>query len=545
MWLMYKSFQGKIPAAILMPTLFIVNICPHIFFYASQTYSEPFFMLTQSFFIYLFSKYFWNGSSSGSLQIKTDWKKLLFLGCGFLCMGLTRTIGFAVIGAVILYFCFEKQWKNLLYSLVSSGLVFILFSIVKKIVWPESGASYDINNYLAKNFYNVEQGMEDLPGFIDRLVVNSHIYLSNFLYQFMGFRSISNVIKDETTLLTLLAYFLFFSCIFVVFKKNKPLLFTGIYAGVMNFASFILLQTIWAQNRLIMIYYPLILLLFLGGLYYFLKNKALKKMTWLYPLFLVSLLFGTSLHLKTSVALNVPILQQNLSGNDLYGLTPDWENFIKMSRWANDNLEKDAVIVSRKPSISYVYTGREFHGIYTVPTETIQDVVKKIRDDKDDYVFLVVEFTNQFILELAPYTEYVFTNKKDANFVLNGQKFQYALIYKIKKSEYRDDFITLLEENKIAYTLDYSSFLTQFVNDNQVRFEIISPERLMSVIRDNRVNYLILAKIRLYTPENTGLYVNTIHHYIYFSQFKYPDAFRIIHVIGKEESCEIAQFIGK
>ena len=545
MWLMYKSFQGKIPASILMPTLLIVNICPHIFFFASHTYSEPFFMLTQSLFIYLFSKYFWGDAKSATLQLLTDWKKLLFIGLCFLSMGLTRTIGFAVIGAVIVYFCFGKQWKNLCYTLVAFGCIFILFSVIKKIVWPESGASYDINNYLAKNFYAIEQGMEDLPGFLKRLVVNSNIYLSNFLYQFMGLSPITNVVKPDKSFLTLCTYILFFICFATVYKKNNPLLFTGVYVGVMNFASFVLLQTNWAQDRLIMIYYPLMLLFILGGIYYLLKNGVLKIIAVVYPMLLIGLTIGTCLHSQTSIALNVPILQQNLSGNDLYGLTPDWENFIKMSRWVNERFDKDAVIASRKPSISYVYTGREFQGIYNVPAEKLQDVVSKTQEDQAGHVFLIAEWNRVTDTELAPYTEYIFVNKQNAEFLLNGKKCSNAILYKIPKEEYDDSMSLTLTANNINNSIDHNAFLAQYVRDRQGSFDIFSPERLMKVINDNHIKYLILARIRIYTAENTGYYVNTFHQYIKFIQFKYPNSFRIIHTIGKEEICELAEYIGE
>ncbi|MDR1122392.1 MAG: hypothetical protein LBM08_15970, partial [Dysgonamonadaceae bacterium] len=421
-WLMYASFRGKIPASVLMPALLITSLCPYIFFYACHTYSEPFFMLTQALFIYLFSKYFWNDSRTAPLQLKTDWRKFLLIGLCFLAMGLTRTIGYAVLGAVIAYFSFRRQWKNLLYSVTASGAVFIVFSLIKKAVWPASGAAYNIYNYLARNFYNHEQGMEDLPGFINRLIVNSNVYLSKFLYQFMGLRTTA-VTLDSKPLLTVITYALFLVCIIAVYKKSKPLFFTGLYAGIMNIASFILLQTVWEQDRLIMIYYPFMLLFLLGGIYYLLKNRRFKKLTAIYPLILTALLVGTGIHMKAKVGENLPVLQQNLAGNDLYGLTSDWENFIKMSRWANDNLAKDAVIVSRKPSISYVYTGRNFAGIYNVPLVAISDIAGQSREEQTQNIFLAIELKSENLYTvLLPFTEYAFFSKDNNTFSINGKK---------------------------------------------------------------------------------------------------------------------------
>ena len=547
MWLMYKSFHGKIPSPVLMPALLISNLCPYIFFYASYTYSEPFFMLTQAIFIYLFSKYFVNNEQSISPEIKRDWKKFVFIGLCFLAMGLTRTIGFAVMGAVILYFGFQKQWKNLLYSFLSAGIILVMFNVLKGIIWPESGAAYDISNYLAKNFYNIEQGMEDFPGFVDRLVVNSHIYLAGFFYRFLGLRPPVDVPTDNMPLLSVFTYILFSVCLLVVFKRNKLLLFIGLYVGIMNFASFILLQTLWAQDRLIMIYYPFMLLFILGSLYHLFKDKY-RKVSWIYPAILVILFIGTGTHLKVKLEKNLPVLQQNLLGNDLYGLTPDWENFIKMSRWANKNLDKDDVIVSRKPSISYVYTGREFAGIYNVPFVYINEIVKQHPKEKDDYYFLTVGFTsdqqmaliNKYVSDL----QYVFVSRVKDKFAINDQKIMSAIVYRIKKQLLDKEILENLEENNIIYTLDYEQFLKQFIDDYSTDIQIIDPDMLLDNIKRNHYKYFILAKIRIYTPQNTGRFINTIHQYLFFIQLKYPDQFETIHTIGKDESCELAKYVG-
>ena len=541
-WLTYKSFCDKIPASILMPALLIISICPYIFFYASYTYSEPFFMLTQSLFIYLFFKYFYNNRQPSSLSIKKDWRKYLFLGLCMLAMGLTRTIGFAVIGVVIIYFCFQKQWKNILYTTSTFIIVFVVFSIIKNIVWPESGAAYDINNYLAKNFYNIEQGMEDFPGYINRIVINSNIYLSCFFYQYLGLIPISESPFEGPSALSIFTYLLFIVCIVAVFNKNKTLFFTGLYVGIMNFTSFILLQTTWAQDRLIMIYYPLMLIFILGGLYYLIKNK---KLSWIYPIILIILFIGTSIHTKGKLQKNIPILQQNILGSDLYGLTPDWENFIKMSRWANDNLDKNAVIASRKPTISYAYTGRDFFGIYNAPHVAISDILKRYHEEKEENIYLTVEVTQNSpnLKTLEPFLQYVFTTKSGGSFLINDKKITFAFVFKIEKSLITEDLINYLNTNNINYSINFDVFIKQYSDDKNILYQIIDPDILLQLITENNIRYFILAKIRLYTAQNTGQYINTIHQYLSYIQFKYPNRFKLIHNIGKEENCELAEFI--
>jgi len=548
MWLMYKTFRGRIPSIVLMPTLLIVNICPYIFFYASYTYSEPFFMLTQSLFIYLFATYFIHNEQPLTPVLKRDWKKFIYLGLCFLAMGLTRTIGFAVMGAVILYFSFQKQWKNLLYSFVSAGLLLVVFNVLKGIIWPNSGAAYDINNYLAKNFYSIEQGMEDFSGYVDRVIVNSQVYLSGFFYRFMGLRPPVEVPTIDLHILSIFTYLLFLVCIVIVFKKNKLLLFTGVYVGVMNFASFVLLQTLWAQDRLIMIYYPLMLLFILGSLYYLFKDNF-SKLAWVYPVILVVLFIGTSTHLKSKVEKNIPVLQQNLLGNDLYGLTPDWENFINMSRWVDKNINKEAIVVSRKPSISYIYTGRDFWGIYSVPFVNVHEIAEKSRIEKNDYQYLVIDGSNdqqqQLLANFAPYLQYVFITKTGGSFFINDQNISSAVAYRMDKSLFNEQITDFLDAYNINYTLAYDAFIQQYIDDKNILFQIIDPDVLLKNVKESHLKYFILAKIRIYTTENTGRYINTIHQYIYFINMKYPNQFSIVHSIGKDETCDLAEFIGQ
>jgi hypothetical protein len=68
---------------------------------------------------------------------------------------------------------------------------------------------------------------------------------------------------------------------------------------------------------------------------------------------------------------------------------------------------------------------------------------------------------------------------------------------------------------------------------------------LLNGIKESNAKYFLLPKIRVYTYENSGAYINTIHKYLYFIELKYPESFKIIHSIGKEETCELAEFVEK
>ncbi|MDR1984775.1 MAG: glycosyltransferase family 39 protein [Prevotellaceae bacterium] len=528
-WLLYKSFVNKIKAVILIPTLLLVSICSYVFFYASYTYSEPFFMLIQALFVYYFSKYFLNDVEN-EYNIKQDWRKYLILGSLILALGLTRSIGFGVLGAIILYFVIKLRWRDLFFTLSASAIMFFAFQIFKKVVWPYAGSAYDIKSYLAKNFYNLNQGMEDFSGFIDRLIQNSNIYISKFLYMFLGLRPENT--QTIAPVLTILTYILFAVCLIAVFKKNKSLLFIGIYIGVMNFASFIILQSNWQQDRLIMIYYPFILLFLLGGIFYLFSDK-LRSFRFIYPIIIAVLFIGNFSHSSIKIRKNIPVLQRNITGNMLAGLTPDWQNFILMSQWADKHIDKDIKIASRKPSISYIYTGRMFEGIFSVPSQPADSLPTVAQQGKS---IIIIDAGKVQVQTLMPYLNYIIAG----NVKLNGVDCNFACLYTINSNE-TEELINQLNNSNIRYSLDATDFKNS-CKDLENKISIHNPDELLYNIENRNIKYLLLPSIRLRPETNTGQIVNTLNRYISFINMKYPNRFFSIHKIGASEPCELLEY---
>jgi hypothetical protein len=321
----------------------------------------------------------------------------------------------------------------------------------------------------------------------------------------------------------------------------------------MLFLTFFLLSKIWAQDRFLMIYYPLILMFLLAGLYYLLRNFKGGMFRWIYLVAFGALLLCTGIHAVTKIGEKAPALQQNMLGNDLYGLTPDWENFIKMSRWADKNLPKDAVVVSRKPSISYIYTGREFAAIMSVPSQSLDEVSQEVKDNSDNFVYAVVDGASGEIAELKPYIYTIFYSKQGGDFYIDTTKITFAIMYKIEKGEFYSKIdsgnfdgtlIDLFRSQGLKYTIDFDGFIKQYYDDSNAQFTINNPDILLESVKQGKLQYFLLPKIRLYTYYNTGMYVNTIHNYIRIISMKYPGNFRLIHTIGKDETCELAEYTG-
>jgi hypothetical protein len=86
---------------------------------------------------------------------------------------------------------------------------------------------------------------------------------------------------------------------------------------------------------------------------------------------------------------NQAILKKNMAGNMLAGLTPDWQNYIKMTQWAAKNIPENEIIACRKPNIAFIYTKRRFFGIYKVPQNTDADsLLQNLYDHKVKYIIM-------------------------------------------------------------------------------------------------------------------------------------------------------------
>lgn len=535
-WFFYKAFERRIPSAVLIPAMLLAAVCSYIFFYAGYTYSEPLFMLLQSVYLYFFSRYFWVEGGTPSYTLRKDWKKYLTLGALTLAMGLTREIGFCVIGVVILYFAVKGRWKDLLYTVGAALLMLAAFYLIKGILWSNVQVGTSFTNLMAKDYYNPNAGMEDASGLMVRFWDNSRIYLSAFLCQMLGVipETASNWFHMSITR-TIIIYLIYFvALVFIMVRRNTPLLFAGLYTGVLNFVSFVVLQTIWGQDRLIMIYYPLILTFLLGALYYAFSTARLRRFFIVYPVVLLILLGGTLNITRNRVGRTLPVLQQNLLlGDPLYGFTPDWQNFIKASQWIATNTEKDAVIVSRKPSMSKVYTERDFAGLpasLTVPADTLNYL------KGDTGIVAVVADAAKGVM---PGEELRYIITPVGNFIIGDLETPVACVYTFPRSEL-EKILHEMRQAGIAYTFDLDQTIAQ-CQTADVR--IYDPDMMLRLLKEQHVTYLLLAQLRIDPTRNTGQYINNIHRYAWFISTKYPDSFEIIKTFGTSEPCEILRLI--
>lgn len=361
----YKAMDKKVPEAIKF--LIFIFLCTNylIIYYASQTFSEPFYMLVQSIFFYYFAKYNF-GENPIEANLKTHLKQWLFLG--FLMMILTLAKNILVFGivAILFFYVIRKEYRKAVFAMVSFGIFKMLYEVIKNAIWGKSAIQYtsQMNLLLNKDPYDASQGQEDVAGFIGRFFDNIDLYLAKRFYQIIGFIDEANM--NTFGLLSLIVLALTFYGLYAAIKnKNHFIAFLVLFGGTISMGTFVVLQARWDQARFIMVHMPVLLMGIFYGLYTFFSKSTFNQKIYVgISIVLVASLLLSSM--KRAVN-NIPIVTKNMKGDIYFGYTPDWQNYLKCSAWCADSLPKEALVACRKAPMSFVYgKGKKFFPIYSV-----------------------------------------------------------------------------------------------------------------------------------------------------------------------------------
>ena len=138
LFFLYKTFCGRIPALLLFSFLALLGVNSFLLFYSSAVLSEPLFLFIQSLWMFFFCKYFIDADAGAGVSITRQMGRHCVIALLVLCLTLTRTVGYAAIGVLAVYFLFGGQWKKALASVAANAAVFGLFGVLKKAIWPAS-----------------------------------------------------------------------------------------------------------------------------------------------------------------------------------------------------------------------------------------------------------------------------------------------------------------------------------------------------------------------------------------------------------------------
>ncbi len=522
-YLTYKALRNRIPSTILVAALALVTINSYLLYYASQTYSEAFYIFMQVLLVVVFFKEFIDKQSA--LGLRPEIRRHLLLAICLLALTLTRSIGYSAIFAIGGYFLLQKQWKNLLYFILAFAGIFLVFQGLKYALWHEGGLQFSTQGggLLNKDYYNASEGKETLTGLLKRFYDNSNLYFSKHFMYMIGLRTYEATMVIMP-FITLCVYLISLAGLVLVYRKNNYIFFIGLLAGSFILVTFIALQAKWDQGRLIIPALSMIIFLFLSAFYYFTQFKKLKFLQFLFPLFILIVFMKTFSVTATQVT-----AARELSGR-FGGLTPDWKHYLQASEWAAANLPKEAVIACRKPSISFVYgNGRNFYGIMQMPTYDADGFLNVWRKNEQSFItFSYADFTGK---QISPE---VYTTLK---------RYMYAQFFVGDKFFFIDRFPDSIREKTIMDVktmgitgIRVADSLRAIATKENKPYTLVYPDSLLNTLVRNKVDYVLTANLRRNMLVKNGQIINTVERYMAFIEDKYQGIMTKVTQIGDDEN---------
>jgi hypothetical protein len=385
-WFTYKAFVKRIPYTVLFALIAFISFNDYIQYYASQTFTETFFLFIQSVCIYVLFKITESVDPSETFVegLKKNYLKWLMFGIMFVLLSISKSIAFVSIIGVVLYFLFNRNYKHAVYAIIAFGLIRVIYQLLATSLFgpPDSN---QLEMMLRKELYKPAAGHEDVSGMITRFFNNFNTYISLHMYRIMNLRS-----KDTLVIIPALSYvsaIILGICAFISFRINKYVFFSCLYLIVLCGGIFFGVQAANMQDRLIIIVMPLIFLVLFFGAYEVAKKSSMaQSIVVIFAAFMLIVTIGKSSFIAQK---NFTALKKNLAGDIYYGYTPDWENFLKMSKYCADSLPDSVQVLSRKPNMSFIYgNGKKFVGQFWVTTTNADSVKMEWQSKKVEYVIL-------------------------------------------------------------------------------------------------------------------------------------------------------------
>lgn len=391
--LTWYAFRRKIPYLLLMFMVGFAVVSDYMQYYASQTWSEAFYMFVQGIVLWVVMKIVSIEKPEPTVlgDLKKRWYLWLGVGLAFAFLAMTKTVAIFGIMAPLIYFVVQKKYRYSIYILIS-------FLVFKFGIGAIEKASYGPNTtnqweqMMQKDAYKKEQGTLDAIGFLGRFGENLKTYSSMHFFRFLHIipqdkyrlSEDGSTIDDEKKLAWLATLFvtglLLFSS-YMIFKNNKEAFFLVLFTLVMCGGIFFGIHANNRQDRLIIILFPFILMIIGYGLYLTVKNFRVLHVV-VIGLFSIVLL-SSFYHTLAKAPESLTGLQKNLGNEPYYGYTTDWMNYIEMGNWCVKNLPEGSLVACRKPTISFITSGKQiWYGVHEVPSEDADFWLKKFKEAK-------------------------------------------------------------------------------------------------------------------------------------------------------------------
>lgn len=381
-YLFYRVLSKEVNVRLVFAVMTMLGVSSWYMFFACMTYSEAFFIVVEYLFFGALLKF---ENSSYSSTLKTALSPL-FPGFLVVVAYLVRTVGFGFGLAGIIFLCLRRKFAKAAMLLGSTALVLFVWYGVRSAVWGDvPSGNQQIESLMQVHPYQPDDGMETLSGYAGRFVDNSNLYISKHLMRILGFFKIEH--REVHPFLTAIFYALFAFGTFKAWKRNRAVLMLAVSSMVMLGITFVVLQALWDQYRLIIPYVASALVVVLYGLFHLFKMIVGTKAHYI-ALSFVAVCCVLSFSQTASKA-DWSTLRNNIKGDMIYGYTPDWYNYLNVCQVVYDQIPEGSYVACRKPNMARIYSGgHKFYGIYNLPSEDPDELIDNLRQHDVTHIVL-------------------------------------------------------------------------------------------------------------------------------------------------------------
>ncbi len=257
----------------------------------------------------------------------------------------TRSAGLPLVLAALAWLALRRRWKAM-------GLVAATVLPLALLWWLRArglgGVDY-MDQFLAVDPYRPEAGGVGMGDLVRRMVMNDGRYLTRLLPGVLvgAEGRIPAILASGLVALGVLGW--------VVRLKRAGVaeLFLPIYMGLL-----FLWPEVWASDRFLLPVYPILLVLAGEALVELAKKAGPRVPAVAGGVAMAGLVLATVPGLNDAARKGSLCTRQHMAGEPYACLHPAARDLFLVGEWARDALPEDAVVISRKPRLFYVVSGR-------------------------------------------------------------------------------------------------------------------------------------------------------------------------------------------
>lgn len=375
---------------------FMVKICEELFkdklYLLIASYISIPIMITYNHWILSEMPFIFLSLAAVFLLMKSEKDGKILDYLAFLCSiyaFFIRTAGIALIIGIVLWLLLKKRYRQLLIFITLFLVIFVPWQI--RTAGVERGGGY-IEQLLAKNPYQMEQGRINILDFLERI-------WENILYYALTGLPSSLLPLIRAGILRIIAGVLFTILIIIGFiTRIKRYAVFDVY---FVFAIIVLLAWphVWSSDRFLMTILPLLVIYIFSALLWMVSKVKVKYVIEAFAALIICL---NIVRMTTIVRYSTTYNIAYLKGDRLAGYNLDWRRYFELIDWIRRRTPPGSIIMARKPEFVYLLSRRKSF-IYPFTTDH-----KEIRQSIEECDYIILDnftWTMTTVFYLLPVLE--------------------------------------------------------------------------------------------------------------------------------------------